>query len=316
MLVFQHPAASHHDTGPGHPERIERLAAISSALKPLNLEPQLPSSLQWDDPQRLGNAIKRTHDPALLERLEQACRTGATYLDSRDCRISAGTFAAACAGAACALAAVESVVTGRSRIALSAMRPPGHHCEVNQAMGFCFVNNIAVAADWLIDHDHAKRIAIVDFDVHHGNGTQHIFEKRADVLYLSTHQHPATLYPGTGYEWETGPAGTTLNIPLDPGTGPIEALAAFDDCVIPALHRFAPDFILISAGFDADHRDPLGSLMWDTDTFAQITQRLVASAGTLTGGRLVSFLEGGYDVDALAQGLAAHLKVLMDPNAH
>lgn len=183
-------------------------------------------------------------------------------------------------------------------------------------MGFCFFNNIALAAERLIREHGLSRVAIVDFDVHHGNGTQHLFESRADVLYVSTHQHPATLYPGTGYEWERGRRGTpgegfTINIPLRPGSGHGEAIQTYERDVIPALDQYRPEVLLISAGFDADERDPLASLRWRPETYEIITRRLVEIANIHCEGKIVTVLEGGYDTGALSEGLDRHLSAIM-----
>lgn len=183
-------------------------------------------------------------------------------------------------------------------------------------MGFCFFNNAALAAERLIRTHGLARIAVVDFDVHHGNGTQHLFESRGDVLYISTHQHPATLYPGTGYEWERGTRGTpgegcTLNIPLAPGSGHAEAIEAYERLARPALDRYRPEALVISAGFDADARDPLASLRWTPATYEAIGMLLADAAAELAGGRIVTVLEGGYDTGALKEGLDRHLSAIM-----
>lgn len=315
VLVIQHPASFDHDTGATHPERVQRLGAVKAAIEEIALSVVTPGSLGWDDESRVLEAIHRTHEPSLSERLKTACATGRRYLDTPDCAISAQTYAAAIGASASALAACEAVARGDALRAFCANRPPGHHAERKAAMGFCFFNHVAVGADFLIAHGLAQRVAIVDFDVHHGNGTQHLFERRSDVLYISTHQHPGSLYPGTGYGWERGVSGspghgTTLNIPLNPGSGHSEAVAAYEQIVVGALEGFEPDFVLVSAGFDADRRDPLAQLNWNPSTYRAITELLAGVADRFTGGRLVTILEGGYDESALKEGLVEHLRVL------
>ena len=316
MQVFQEPIAAAHDTGVHHPERPARLDAVANALLGLGLTPRSLSGSAWEEPDDVIAFVQRVHEDRYVRRFRRACESGRAYVDVVDCAISRGSFDAATASAACALAAADAVMAGPDSAAFSAMRPPGHHAEADRAMGFCFFNNIALAAERLIRHHGLSRVAIVDFDVHHGNGTQHIFDCRNDVLYISTHQHPATLYPGTGYEWERGTHGTpgegfTINLPLRPGTGHTEALQAYDQVAIPVLDRYGPQALLISAGFDADERDPLASLNWRPETIASITQRLVEVSARHCGGKIVTVLEGGYDTGALCEGLDRHLSAIM-----
>lgn len=316
LLAVHDAAAFDHDTGPGFPERVERLRTIMAMVTRVGVDVRAPSDCGWpvDDVtgSRLMSAISDVHAPSYLARLRDACESGSRYLDTADCVICPATWKATLAGAACALGAVDLVMAGETSRAFVPMRPPGHHCEHNRPMGFCFANNIAIAAQHLIRTHGLERVAIVDFDVHHGNGTQHLFEARGDVLYISTHQHPTTLYPGTGYEWETGTRGTpgagaTLNVPLMPNTGDDEVRRALNDKILPRLAEFAPEFVLISAGFDADYRDPLGGLNWTPDLFAEFTTALVDVAHD---GRVVSVLEGGYNLDALDESGEAHLRPL------
>jgi len=262
-------------------------------------------------------AVEAIHDPNYLRRLEEACRSGRPCIDAPDSRLGGlASLEAAVQAAAAALAAVDAVHAGPVRRAFVAMRPPGHHCERDRSMGFCLLANAAIAAAHALDRHGAQRVAIVDFDVHHGNGTQHIFEDRGDVLYVSVHQHPATLYPGTGHAWERGTRGTagegcTLNVPLDPGSGHDEAIRVLESAVLPALEAYAPGLLIVSAGFDADHRDPLGHLMWTARTYDAWTRALAATADRHAGGRLVSLLEGGYSLPALREDVAAHLAALV-----
>jgi len=316
MQVFQEPIAAQHDTGLQHPERPARLDAVARALLGLDLTPQTLAGSAWGEMDEVIAFVQRLHEPRYVERFRRGCASGRAYVDVVDCAICGDSFAAAAASAGCALAAADAVMTGPDGAAFSAMRPPGHHAEANRAMGFCFFNNIAIAAERLIRDHGLTRVAIVDFDVHHGNGTQHLFDSRDDVLYISTHQHPATLYPGTGYEWERGVRGTpgeglTINVPLRPGSGHAEALRAYDQTVIPALDQYRPQVLLISAGFDADERDPLASLNWTPETTASITQSLVEVAARHCDGRIVTVLEGGYDTGALCEGLDRHLSAIM-----
>lgn len=316
MQVFQEPIAARHDTGLSHPERPARLDAVATALAGLDLTPKTLAGSAWEDVEDVIAFVQRLHEPRYVERFRRACTSGRPYVDVVDCAISLDSFAAAAAAAGCALAAADAVMAEPDGAAFSAMRPPGHHAESDRAMGFCFFNNVAMAAERLIRHHGLSRVAIVDFDVHHGNGTQHLFDRRDDVLYISTHQHPATLYPGTGYEWERGVRGTpgagfTINIPLRLGSGHAEALRAYDEAVIPALDQYRPQVLLISAGFDADERDPLASLNWTPETIAGITRRLVDVAARLCGGKIVTVLEGGYDTGALCEGLDRHLSAIM-----
>jgi acetoin utilization deacetylase AcuC-like enzyme len=207
---------------------------------------------------------------------------------------------------------------GRVNCAFAAVRPPGHHAEPDRPMGFCLFDNIAVAARYLQRTAGIERVAIVDFDVHHGNGTQAAFEQDGSVLFVSLHQHPRTCYPGTGFEWETGTGpgeGKILNVPLPPGTGDDNYLAAMDQLVVPKLDEFRPHFILVSAGFDAHAEDPLAHLELSEEGFGRITQRLVAAAQRQCSGRLVSVLEGGYNLRALGRSVVRHLDAMRNPKA-
>lgn len=316
MQVFQEAIAARHDTGLQHPERASRLDAVARAMVELELTPRTLAGTAWAEREEIIAFAQHLHDRRYIERFRQACATGRAYVDVVDCAICRDSFAAAAASAGCALAAADAVMRGPDGVAFSAMRPPGHHAEADRAMGFCFFNNIALAAERLIRFHGLSRVAIVDFDVHHGNGTQHLFEARSDVLYVSSHQHPATLYPGTGYEWECGARGTpgegfTINIPLRPGSGHAEAIEAYEQIARPALDRYQPQALLISAGFDADERDPLASLRWRPETYETITRLLVEIADIHCDGKIVTVLEGGYDTGALSEGLARHLSAIM-----
>lgn len=319
LIVLHDSRAELHDTGEGHPERSARMRPVLDAVRQANLTPQTPEELspstRWSDPETVAAEVAKVHCAAYLHRLKTACQEGAPFIDAVDCAICPRSFEVAIAAVACALAAAQAVVSGQARAAFCAMRPPGHHCERDRSMGFCLINNVAVAAEWLISTSKVQRVAIVDFDVHHGNGTQHIFESRRDVLYISMHQDPATLYPGTGYQWECGTPGTpgeghTLNVPLAPGSGDSEAIKAFDEVVRPRLNSYRPQILLLSAGFDADRRDPLGGLNWTPRTYEHLTRRLAEVANEHAKGRIVSMLEGGYNLEALEEDVVSHLGAL------
>jgi acetoin utilization deacetylase AcuC-like enzyme len=213
------------------------------------------------------------------------------------------------------LAACDAVIAGQVRRAFCAVRPPGHHAEADRAMGFCLFNNVAIGAEYVVRRHGLARVAIVDFDVHHGNGTQHIFESRSDVLYISLHERPASLpFPGSGEADEVGRGpgkGYTLNVLLDRGSGESDYLAALDNAVIPALDRYGPEFLLISAGFDALMDDTISHISLDPDSYGSITRRLVRTAEQYCGGRLVSVLEGGYDLPNLGSAVVAHIRALL-----
>src|SRR5690606_33135167 len=313
LRAFHDPRAFLHRVPRSHPERPERRAAVLAAVDEAGWEVGTPDDAGWvvDSPQ-LIDAIEAVHDPTYVRRLREACERGDGSIDTADCPIVRESWQAALAAAACALAAARWTLDGDGRRAFAAMRPPGHHAERDRAMGFCYFNNAAVAAHWLVTQGGLERIAIVDFDVHHGNGPQHLSEARGDVLYVSIHQHPATLYPGTGFERETGAKGTpgegrTLNVPLWPGSGHDEVVRACESIVLPRLLDHQPQAMVISAGFDADGRDPLGGLEWMPETFATITRQLVDVAERFSAGRIVSVLEGGYNPIALREGALAHL---------
>jgi acetoin utilization deacetylase AcuC-like enzyme len=226
-----------------------------------------------------------------------------------DTIISPGSGEAALRAAGALVAAVDAVVAGEARNAFCAVRPPGHHAEAARAMGFCLFNNVAVGAEQARKVHGMARVAVVDFDVHHGNGTQHMFEEDADLFYASTHQSP--LYPGTGDAEETG-VGNIVNVPLTPMSGSREFRSAMSGIVLPALARFRPDLVMISAGFDAHADDPLASLRFLEADYEWATRQLMAVADEFCGGRVVSTLEGGYDLEALAASAAAHVRALMN----
>ncbi len=305
---FSHPSCLNHLTPEGHPEQPERLKAIAEALN----EPIFKGLTRENasSPAALETAYL-AHDPDYVRFIAQAVPDhGFTTLDA-DTVLSPGTLSAALHAIGMALQAVDKVIEGKARNAFCAVRPPGHHAEYRCAMGFCIFNTIAIAARYGQRTYGLKRVAIIDWDVHHGNGTQNIFWSDKSVFYGSTHQIP--LYPGTGAASEHGEYHTIVNVPLQPGDGSTAFQKAFREKIIPPLEIFCPEFIFISAGFDAHWRDPLANLELTEDDFAWATQALMAVANTHCGGKLVSLLEGGYDLEGLRASTAAHIKALMMP---
>ncbi len=304
VLFYDHDSALEHRTGTGHPERPERLQAILELLarRPLaGLERREP-------PPATAEQIGRAHPPAYLEQvLARIPKEGLRHLDP-DTVVSPGSREAALRAAGAAVAAVDAVLGGEASRAFCCMRPPGHHAEPQRAMGFCLFNNIAIGALHARHAHGLGRIAIFDFDVHHGNGTQAIFWKDAETLYCSTHQWP--LYPGSGRESESGVAGNILNRTFPPGTGSAAWRKVVAGEMLPRIEEFAPELLMISAGFDAHAEDPLANLMLVEEDFAWITAELVALAERHARGRVVSVLEGGYNLDALARSLRVHLEAL------
>ncbi len=301
-----------HDTGPNHPERPDRLRAIKQGLTQTSLWDRL-DHLPFEPADRAS--VERVHTPAYIDRLLTACRDNQPYIDSPDSAICPASYDIALLAVGGILAAVDALMAGRVRNAFCAMRPPGHHAEPDRSMGFCLFNNAALAAQRLIDKHNLERVAVVDFDVHHGNGTQHIFEHRKDVLFISLHGHPDTLYPGTGYAHETGIGdgeGYTLNLPLAPGSGDDAYLAAFETRALPLLNTYQPQAVLISAGFDAAPEDPLADMQLTTDGFDWLTRQIIAVADQHSQGRIVSTLEGGYNLESLARNAAKHVNTLID----
>jgi acetoin utilization deacetylase AcuC-like enzyme len=256
--------------------------------------------------------LERIHPAHYLERVEARIRTGADFVDSPDANVCRESWRSAELAAGGLLQAVDHVQRGEWRNAFVALRPPGHHAEENLAMGFCLLNNVAVAARHLLNAHGLARVAILDWDVHHGNGTQHLFERDPDVFYASLHEFPH--YPGTGRASERGlgpGSGTTLNCPLPPMSGEAEWLRALEGSVLPAIEEFRPDFVLVSAGFDAHHRDPLSSTRLSEASFTLMTRAILDVAQRCCEGKLVASLEGGYDLDGLARSVEAHVGELV-----
>lgn len=303
LLVSQRNFESH-VTPLGHPERPDRIRAVEEALS----AGAFAGLLRRDAP--IGDILLAglVHDADYLQRLRDARPVEGIGQIDEDTFIASGSLDAVATGLGAGLAALDAVVTGEVENAFCAVRPPGHHAETGRAMGFCLVNTIAIMAREAQRRHGAERIAIVDFDVHHGNGTQDIFWNDPTVMYASSHQWP--LYPGSGRADETG-AGNIVNATLTAGSDGAAMRAAYDAAIFPALEAFSPDIVLISAGFDADHRDPLAQLNWRPRDFHWLTGRLIEIAQRTSGGRVVSMLEGGYDRHGLATGAAAHVAALM-----
>ena len=301
--LYTHASCLGHDTGPGHPERIQRLVAILRLLD----DPIYAALDRRDAPEATLDQLARVHTRAYIDEVFAAIPSvGQGELDG-DTVLSPGSGTAALHAAGAVTAAVAAVLGGELKNAFCAVRPPGHHAERDLAMGFCIFNNVAVGAAEALDAFGLDRVAIFDFDVHHGNGTQHIFDHDPRVLYASTHQSP--LYPGTGAKSEKG-VGNIVNAPLPPYAGSEEFRDAVEETILPALEKFRPDLILISAGFDAHRADPLASLEFETEDYAWVTDQLVTLAAERCGGRIVSTLEGGYDLNALAESVTAHVAAL------
>ncbi|MET1028571.1 MAG: histone deacetylase family protein [Dongiaceae bacterium] len=302
--LITHPACLEHDTGPGHPERIDRLRAVLEVLQ----EPRF-SALQHIEAPRADRAdLTRVHSPDYVDAVLAAIPASGYAMLDGDTTVSPGSGEAALRAAGAVIAAVDAVAVGQVQNAFCAVRPPGHHAEARQAMGFCLFNNIAVGAAHARAVHGWRRVAVVDFDVHHGNGTQHMFEADPEMFFASTHQMP--LYPGTGAVGERG-CGNICNAPLPPGAGSVVFRAAMSERILPAVEAFQPDLLLISAGFDAHRDDPLANLNFETGDFAWATGQLADLARRQCGGRLISTLEGGYDLDALTDSAAAHVAALM-----
>ena len=302
MRIYSHLACLAHDTGPAHVERPERLSAVTDALH--GAFPQL----DWHDAPRASRGqLLHAHTQSLLDVVLETRPRERIQLDP-DTVLSPASAEAALRAAGAVVAAVDAVLGGQTTRAFCAVRPPGHHATAGIAMGFCLFNNIAIGALHALAAHGLERIAIVDFDVHHGNGTQAIFEHDRRVLFASSHQWP--LYPDTGRHNETGD-GNIVNAPLPPDAGSTEFRAAWAQRLLPAVAAFKPQLLMISAGFDGHRRDPLAQLQLEAADFAWVTDELVALAVRQCGGRIVSTLEGGYDLTALAESSVAHVGALL-----
>ena len=302
------PRFLEHDTGAGHPERPARLTRIVESLASNAWFADLP---RFEPLPADRASVEAIHAPEYVDHADQVIASGAEYLDSMDVAVSRSSFEIALLAAGAGMTLANEIIAGRVNNGMAIIRPPGHHAEAQRALGFCIFNNVAILAEHLKSAHGIERIAIVDFDVHHGNGTQSAFQADPNVMYISTHQFP--YYPGTGAAEEigTGPgAGTIVNCPLRAGSGNTEYEAAFMKRILPALDAFGPDFVLVSAGFDAHADDPLGDMRLSTDFYGRMTEWLLEIADRHAGGRLISLLEGGYDVDALAASVVAHIGTL------
>jgi len=305
-LLLSHPDCNLHVTPAGHPERVARIETVNAALR----GPEFATLRRETAPHAGAAQVERCHPASYLARLRGSLpASGSRALDA-DTHVSARSLDAALAGVGAVLRGVDAVLSGEAANAFCAIRPPGHHAERETAMGFCLLGNVAIAAKHALDHHGLSRVAVVDFDVHHGNGTQDLLWNEPRARFVSSHQMP--LWPGTGHARDRGAQDNILNIPLDPGAGGAEFRRAWEDVALPMLDAFAPELVLVSAGFDGHRADPLAQLMLEVEDFAWITRRLCDLADAHAGGRLVSALEGGYDLDALADCVSAHVKVLME----
>lgn len=303
-LYYSHPDFLLHDTGLGHPECADRLRTIDKALN----QPTFANLIRIAPPLGTDQQIALIHPEEHIKRIRGAVPAqGMRHLDS-DTVLSSGSKAAAYRAVGAVCDAVDQVLTEKADNAFCAVRPPGHHAEPKRAMGFCLFNNIAIAAEYARQRHKLDRIAIVDFDVHHGNGTQAAFYHQPQVLYASSHEMPH--YPGTGYPWETG-MGNIINAPLAAGDTGTAFREKYEDIIFPALTNFKPQLLLISAGFDAHKDDPLASINLVENDYHWVTEALLEIAGRTCKSRIVSVLEGGYNLKALAASVAVHVKTLM-----
>jgi acetoin utilization deacetylase AcuC-like enzyme len=304
-LLLTHRASLDHLTPPGHPERPDRIRAVDQVLS----ESRFDKLVREDAPEGTLDLVRLCHDEHYVEELRRiAPGKGLIYLDG-DTSMSPGTWEAVMRGVGGAVAATDAVMSGAADNAFVAMRPPGHHAETNRPMGFCLFDHAAIAARHAQRKYGIARAAVVDFDVHHGNGTQEIFWADPTMMYCSTHQMP--LFPGTGASGERGEHDTIVNAPLAPNDGSAKFRSAFENLILPQLQKFAPELIVISAGFDAHRRDPLANINLDAEDFGWVTRKLMDVAHSSAGGRVVSVLEGGYDLQGLKESVAAHVTALM-----
>ena len=308
-LFLTHPDCLSHVTPPGHPERVDRLHALNAAMA----APAFDALIREDAPKAAIADIAKTHPQTYIDKVRAAVPAqGFASLDG-DTHLSPGSFDAALRGAGANIRAVDQVMGGHVANAFCGCRPPGHHAETQTAMGFCLFGNVVIAARHALDSHGLSRVAIVDFAVHHGNGTPDLVWNDDRIFFASSHQMP--LYPGSGAAHESGAHGQILNVPLAPYTGGTEFRRLYERTVFPALNNFAPELLLISAGFDAHEADPLANINLTEGDFVWVTEKLCDIADAHCKGRIVSTLEGGYDLDALAGSAAAHIQVLMERGA-
>lgn len=307
-LFYTHEAALAHVTPEGHPERVARIEAIYAALR----EPEFDRLVRRVAPLGDERDVLRVHGADHLARVRAALpATGFSALDG-DTFLSPGSYEAALRAVGGVSAAIDAVMAGEAANAFVAMRPPGHHAERAQAMGFCLFSTVAIGAKYALDHHGLARVAVLDFDVHHGNGTQDCLWDEGRAMFVSSHQMP--LYPGSGYASEVGAHGQVLNLPLVPGSGGAAMRAAWEGA-LERVAAFQPELIVISAGFDAHLDDPLGGLTWEEADFSWLSHAICDLAEDCCGGRVVSALEGGYDLGALGRAVATHVRVLMERGA-
>ena len=293
-----------HDTGPGHPEQVDRVKVINEELK------KLGNQIHWLNSSSFDHSIlEEVHDKKYLKEISlNFPKDGIQFLDG-DTVVSSGSKQAALDAVGSIILGIEKIINKEFKNIFCSVRPPGHHAESNKAMGFCIYNNVAVGADYLIKKYGYKKVAIIDYDVHHGNGTQEIFYNNPNVLYVSTHQYP--FYPGTGHQDEKGLFNNILNIPLDVNTNNEVFFNSFDK-VISKLKNFKPEFILLSSGFDAHTNDPLAQINLSSKDFYEITKRILMVANEICDGKVVSILEGGYNLNALKESAYFHVKGLIE----
>ena len=303
--LYTHPIFLEHITPAGHPERPDRLRAIERILD----DEAFAALDRHEAPMGDEATILYCHPKDFVERVRKAIPSDGIAVIDSDTVASPKTWQAALTAIGAANAAVDDVFTGKADNVFVAARPPGHHAEKTTAMGFCLFNTAAIAARYAQEKHGVERVAIVDWDVHHGNGTQDIFWADPTVMYCSTHQMP--LFPGTGAAGERGEHDTVVNAPLAPGDGGAKFRAAFENLILPQLEKFSPELVVISAGFDAHHRDPLASINLTGEDFGWVTRKLMDLADKSAGGRVVSVLEGGYDLEGLKESVASHVTALM-----
>jgi acetoin utilization deacetylase AcuC-like enzyme len=293
-----------------HPESPDRLIAINQHLQSVGLLGTLvPVNPDYPD----NGEILRVHDPDYLRKLELACRRGDLTLDAEDTYLNKNSYSIALLSAAGAIAGAEAVATGKADRVFCAVRPPGHHAARAEGMGFCLLNNAAITARYLQARHGVSKVMIIDWDVHHGNGTQSIFYEDPSVFFFSIHENPAFLYPGTGRRWETGKGagvGTTLNAPMAPGAGDDEYRLAFEQLLAPAAERFRPEVLILSAGFDAHRDDPLADIQLTEEGFRFLSRFTIELANRFCGGKIVSLLEGGYERESLTRCTEIHIREL------
>lgn len=308
VALITHPAARNHIMPDGHPERVARIEAVGKTLNEAAFAPLSRHNARLPE----AAELLRAHPQDYLDRIEAATPIAGSVALDEDTHMSPGTWEAARRAAGAACQAVDLVLGGDANRAFVAMRPPGHHAERARPMGFCLLSNAAIAALHALDGHGLSRVAVLDFDVHHGNGTQDVLERDARAFFASSHEFP--LWPGSGSADETG-VGNVVNAPLPNDSGSAAFRAAWQDVILPAAAAHKPELVLISAGFDADARDPLASLNLTPDDFAWVTARIMELANDHARGRVVSLLEGGYDLAALADGVRAHVTTMMETPA-